>query len=217
MIRNFTPGPSPRAGRDAKAPGAYEQCIKILKPIINPGDWFNLEQYFSGYGEMQHAKIAFYPSNLVFDDVQSYIITGLNQSDDGLLRYGGQINKIHPEGVMIGLSGGIKYPEWNEFSQFFDVDIRRDPPLLVSEIKFTHAPLEYRLKTLKNIKPGAYYIELVLTFYNGQEWVTSKKEVPFKVQNFLERHATGIGWLAIIATVVTIVTSFLQIREYLLK
>jgi len=68
------PDNKPRNGENAEKAGAYEQCLKLITPVIHPGDIIEIEQYFTGYGEISGAKIAFYPSSEIFDRDNSHII-----------------------------------------------------------------------------------------------------------------------------------------------
>jgi len=94
---------------------------------------------------------------------------------------------------------GIKGHGWNADTQFFDVSSGPIPQIF-TETKSVEAPFKYVLKTAKKIKPGMYYLEFVFTYFNGEKWVSSTKNIEFKVQNFLERHAVSIGVLAMVAS-----------------
>lgn len=75
--------------------------------------------------------------------------------------------------------------------------------------------MNFELKTLKNIRPGNYSIDIVFTYFNGVSWCATSNRVSFKVQNFLERHGTLIGWIAVVASILAIVLGILELREKL--
>ena len=73
-------------------------------------------------------------------------------------------------------------------------------PQILTETKQQEAPIKYHLTTLKNIKPGVYYLDFYFSYFNGDVWRSDCRKVEFKVQNCLERHSVLIGWLALLAT-----------------
>lgn len=82
--------------------------------------------------------------------------------------------------------------------------------MIFTETKQDEAPFKYVLKTDKKLKPGMYYLEFVFTYFNGARWMTSTKNIEFKVQNFLEKNAISIGVLAILASL-SVLTRFVFI------
>ncbi len=191
------PENKPRIGENAEKVGAYEQCIKLITPVIYPGDIVRIEQYFTGYGEISGAKIAFYPSSEIFESVNSHIVNGIKKENDKLL-YGASSHPFLDVGVIIAMNG-IKNSAWIDDTQFFDIS-NKPLPAIFTETKQGEAPFKYVLKTDKKIKPGPYYLEFVFTYFNGEKWVSTTKKIEFKVQNFLERHAFSIGLLATLAS-----------------
>jgi hypothetical protein len=196
------PENKPRIGKNSEKSGAYEQCIKLITPVIHQGDMVKLEQYFTGYGEIDGVKIAFYPSSEIFEGDSSFIINGIKK-EDGKIMNGGNHHPFTDTGVIMHMQG-IEKSDWKSSTQFFDVS-DGDLPQLYTETKQVVAPFQYDLKTKKSVKPGIYGLEFVFTYFNGSCWVSSTKNVEFKVQNFFERYANQIGILAVLASLSALV------------
>lgn len=196
------PENKPRVGKNSDKSGAYQQCIKLITPVIHQGDKVELEHYFTGYGEIDGAKVAFYPSSEIFDDDNSFIINGIKE-EGGKILNGGNSHPFTDTGVIIHMQG-IKKNDWKSSTQFFDIT-DGDLPQLYTEIKNEVAPIKYELTTKKSIKPGIYSLEFVFTYFNGSCWISSSKSIEFKVQNFLERYAIQIGMLAGLASLSALV------------
>lgn len=190
----------PRLGKHAECTGAYEQSIKLITPVINQGDLVLAEQYFTGYGKIDSAKIAFYPSASIFDGDKSFIVNGI-KNQNGKLLNGASRFPFTDVGVAITMQG-VGRSDWedSDATQFFDVS-EGDLPQIYTETKQEEAPFKYELKTKRNIRPGTYSLEFIFTYYNGECWVTTTKNIEFKVQNFLEKYSVQIGIIAGLASI----------------
>ena len=93
------PDNKPRNGENAEKAGSYEQCLKVITPVIHPGDIIEIKQYFTGYGEISGAKIAFYPSSEIFDRDNSHIINGIKK-ENGKIKYGADSHPFKEIGVL---------------------------------------------------------------------------------------------------------------------
>jgi len=189
----------PRNGKFAERHGSYEQALRVAKSVISPGDLIDIEQYFTGYGEIKSAKTVFYPSDDVFDKEKSHVLVGVKEKEPGLIVFGGQKKNFENTGITFGLMG-IQKEGWDESTLFIDTGDGH-PPQVLTETKLDEAPLKYRLTTEKNIKPGIYTIEFCFTYFNGNVWKSSNKSIEFKVQNFFERNDVLIGWIVLAATI----------------
>ncbi|WP_347332827.1 hypothetical protein [Marinimicrobium locisalis] len=189
----------PRSGKFAERHGSYEQALRIKKSVISPGDAVEVEQYFTGYGEIKSAKAVFYPSDDVFDKEQSYVLHSIKEKEPDLIVFGGIKDRFTSTGITLGLVG-LQQEGWDESTLFVDTGDGH-PPQVLTETKQDDAPVKYYLTTPKNIRPGIYFLEFCFTYYNGDGWKSGTKSIEFKVQNFFERNDTVIGWVALAATV----------------
>jgi hypothetical protein len=193
----------PRTGKYSGKFGAYEQALRIKTPVISPGEKIEIEQYFTGYGEIKSAKGVFYPSDDVFDKKKSYVLVGLKEKEKDLFVFGGERKTFTDTGITFSFAGFIK-DGWDESTLFVDIG-EGEPPQILTETKQDNAPFEYHLETNQNIRPGTYFIEFCFTYYNGNVWCSSSKTAEFKVQSFFERHDTLIGLVALAATISALV------------
>ncbi|MEZ9200673.1 hypothetical protein [Shewanella sp. 10N.286.54.B9] len=189
----------PRKGKFAEKSGSYEQALRIKTPVISPGETIEIEQFFTGYGDIKSAKALFYPSDDVFDKDKSYVLNSIKEKEPGLIVFGGHKKKFDNTGITFSLSG-IQKEGWEESTLFIDTG-EGEPPQILTETKQDEAPFKYHLTTLNNIKPGRYFIEFCFIYYNGESWKSSSKSAEFKIQNFFERNDTFIGWVALAATI----------------
>lgn len=112
---------------------------------------------------------------------------------------------------------GLKKPNWVCSTQFFDVTTG-DLPQIYTETKQVEAPFKYKLNTMKDIRPGNYSLEFVFTYFNGERWVSSTKNINFKVQNFLEKYAISIGVVAGLASVSALIRfAAIPLVEWVIK
>lgn len=198
-------GEKPRLGNNAESTGAYEQIIKVVKPVLKPGEFLELEQYFSGYGEINGAKALSFPSTSIFSETESSVISGIK--DDSGQIFCGATEIPFVNGIIISLLG-IRSDKWKSPTHFFDVSHQKNDgvPVVFTESKSgNYAPVNYKLKTRKNIQPGEYSLDFVFTYHNGEKWVTTSKVVKFKIQNFIERYALLITCFAFIASISAII------------
>ncbi|WP_159955666.1 hypothetical protein [Pseudomonas sp. R76] len=192
-----------RSALNGEKPGSYQIATRSGKTTINPGETLIFEQYVTGYGNIQTAKLQAYISTDAFDLEDSYILSSLatENTEMGLkLSWGNQKDKLSETGFTCVMAG-LSYTPDDESTMIFDVEQASKRPILASEKKLNHAPFEYTLKTKKALSPGEHYIDFYLTYFNGEKWITSKERVSFKIRNFFERHAKTISALAIIASI----------------
>lgn len=191
----------PRNWNNYDAPGSYALASRVSETVINAGDTLKFEQYITGYGEIKKCKIQCYISSDIFDDTVSTVTNSLAQRDNIELFWGARRDVIGEPGYHCTCSG-LRADNWEEETLFFDAGSHG---MLLSEMKVTNAPFDYSLKTRNNIKPGSHYIDFYMTYFNGEEWKTSKERVDFRVNNSFEKHSTVISLLAAAALIVTIV------------
>lgn len=187
--------------------GEYCQLFRIVTPVIDPGDILEVEQFFSGYGKIGNAKVNFYTSDDIFKPEKSIIYHSLGKAKDGGHKFGTAHSKFNHTGICFDLSKGFRQQGWKESTYFFDVG-NTPVPQVSTEMKIGgYPPMMYKLYTQKKIRPGTYTLEFNFTYFNGDRWHCDKKSIEFKVRNFLERHSTKIGVLALVASIVVILSS----------
>lgn len=196
-----------RNAPNADFPGSYQIATRLSQPNLNPGETLKFEQYITGYGNILTAKIQAYISSDSFDLPNSYIrhsASYVKDGDDRLFSWGNTDREFSANGFTCMLAGA-KLQDQAESTIAFDMPNAEGTPALACERKLEHAPFEYSLITKANIKPGEYYMDFYLTFFNGEKWITNKERVPFKVKNFFERNAKLISTIALAASILGIV------------
>jgi hypothetical protein len=205
-------GPSPRQGAFAEAPGSYQPVIRIRVPILDPGDTVEGDLFITGYGMIQTAKLVFYPSTGVFEAGPGEFRFGI-QDQDGLITFGGDTHKgVGADGLTIFLTSGMEVAEWDRPTPFFDVE-KGTLPRVATETRLTNSPVEFRLPTQRNARPGQYTLTFVLTYYNGAEWRSSVQSVSFTIRNLLQRHEIAIAILAAIGVSLAMITDIAEIVD----
>lgn len=182
----------PRAGQLADRPGSYQPAVRFDASIIDPGEELRGEMFICGYGYVGHMKIGFYPSQGFVDETDSRVSYGI-QDAAGRVVFGGEHAIVGPAGLTLALPDGI----------VFDVN-SRPLPMVSTEALVGQAPVAFRLKTPRTVRPGTHVLFFVLTYFNGERWATATQSVSFTVRNVLQRHevaVTAIGSAAALAAV----------------
>jgi hypothetical protein len=197
--------PPLRNGPFATHQGAYDQVIKVLQPVIDPGEIFEAHHYFVGYGLVLAAKVQCWPSAELFEARQSRVDHNLGYiKEEGAFRpYWGRSTNVPAEGfqsIVIGLGGfGIGVRKEGDVGTSFVDDgwphIKGGSvPRLWTEANFGGSPpVRYKFKTRRDIKPGKYFVEFNFTYHDGKGWKSTSKRAEFHVRNFLERYAVQLG------------------------
>jgi len=195
-----------RIGKFADKPGNYELVIRLQNPIVDPGDILKLEVFITGYGLIRKEKLVFYPSVDLFDNEKSKIRFGIGRKKDkpNLFIFGTQERKLKDVGITIGGMGGIKKENWKEYTIFFDIVDSKEVPQISTETKQECAPVELDLKVSHSARAGIYYLSFNFSYFNGEQWKGSSKEVAFTIRNVLQRNETLAAFLAIFAATATI-------------
>jgi len=188
----------PRKAQNADKPGNYELAIKVLNPIVNPGDIINLEIFFTGYGDIDGVKMAFFPpTNFVEECENSIVKTGLKGEKEInnriKLLFGHQSESIEEWGFIVKIYGAIS-EKWKNSTMFIDRDLfdmtkEQDPvKSLITEVPLNQAPFVVSIKTKKKVRPGIHTLRFFLTYFNGMEWKTSNDSVDIEIPTFYKRH-----------------------------
>lgn len=187
----------PRMAKHAEKTGAYLLASRINSTVVDPGKYFDFEQYITGYGDISSAKLQCYISGDIFESGQeSYLRSGLALKD-GKPWFGSSDYYLDSVGFTCHLAG---INNWGESTPFFDSEVN-GLSSLVTEKKLKNAPLTYRLKIKKSVKPGDYRIDVYFTYFNGEKWQCSRETVSFKVRSFFERWSTPLSILGVIVAV----------------
>ena len=196
----------PRAARFGTEEGAYELVPLVKRAIINPGDKIEVKLIVTGYGEVCNAKVTCYPSDQVFDLSRSKWRAGLPTGER--VTFDGPLLAFPENGITASLDGGPRYGKWGERTVFFDTDAIDEmgltPPILTELFLDDHAFMELSLLTKRNIRPGQHAVLVTMVYFNGKAWKTSKVQILFQVQNFIQRYAVPLGLLGVAAATTSI-------------
>lgn len=200
----------PRGKKHADKVGAYLLASRINSTVVDPGGFFEFEQYITGYGEISSAKLQCYISGDVFEEGDNSFLRNGMGSDDKSVWFGEKVYKLKGEGFTCNI-GGISHKNWTESSAF--VDSESDETIgIMTERKYGDAPFHYRLKIKGNVKPGDYRVDVYFTYFNGEKWQCNKETVSFKIRSFFERWSTGLSILGILATGIAIIRFFADLK-----
>jgi len=174
-------------------PGTYELVTRISHPIVDPGGKLHGEVYLSGYGKIEAAKVALYSSPDVFVSNRSIVRIA-----------DGEAIKADPLAVVVSLNK----------ASFFDTDGEYQISTECS-IK-DNAPINFEYAISKEARPGLQSIKVVLTYFDGETWKSSSKDIDFTIRNFYQRNEALVWWLGIPSLILTIIASLVQLWPVLL-
>ncbi|MCK3826208.1 hypothetical protein [Pseudomonas sp. W2Aug9] len=189
---------------DAEKKGGYKLASLLKENTVNPGDTIIIEQYITGYGAYSGFKLVSYISNKVFDENKSFLYAGFippSEKNNNKLQWGNEKLRFTNDGVTV-LPASMRIDGWPRPESTFDMESGTNK--IVTEMALLNAPFVYKLKTLKNARPGVKYMVFYLTFFNGSEWICEESKVEFKINNTFERYNTTLSILAALALFVTI-------------
>jgi hypothetical protein len=205
-MRELPPGKSPLKGQHGDKPGRYQPAARILRPLIDPGDALELEVFITGYGEITLAKLVFYPSPNIFTEASEVWNLGILDGAK-FTTTGRKPQKVTSHGSVISFEGGMGTTEWGRTTTFFDIS-KGSPPMISTEASLPDAPIVYRMITRKDVNPGTYQLQFLLSYFNGSDWNVSSQQVNFTIRNILQRHELLIAGIAVIAAIVTFIPGF---------
>jgi hypothetical protein len=219
--RSISPGPRPQNARHADRPGSYQLAVRSTKAEVNPGDITELEVYLTGYGQIQGAKILFYPPPYFIDTAWSMANYDAHLSADGEFTFGTTDSSFDETGGILILSGGLQNVRWSTPSLVFDITDSPEKPagvhIIASEKKFGKSLLLYRLQTRKDSPSGTHQLNFLLSYFNGQEWKSDSKSISLKVPNWFERNQ-GLSWaIAVVTLLVTLGAGPLSLLRWLIN
>lgn len=211
---------SPRMGEFSDRPGKYVPVVRIYKQVLNPGECLEGEVFFTGYGEINVAKLQFTPSFGLFRKEGCTLWSGMMKEDQGdgsaIIKFGGEPSSFDgSNGVTIHLNGGLKSERWERSTMFFDrACVPSSVPQISTECVLDKAPIEFKLDTLKSARPGAYSIRFILTYFDGVAWQTEAQEEIFRIRSFLDRWQISITMIGAAAALSAIFTAGVEIYKW---
>lgn len=184
----MTDTPSGQSGKYSDKPGSYSLVINVDKYQISPHDEIVINVYITGYGKIYGSKLSAYPSSPLIDPDNSYIEHGL-QIDDNNIIWGCKSDSLPREGVTI-VWGNDSASSRNTSTKFLDIAKGSSPrPIATEQPSDGNPPARFIINT-KDVSLGEYKLDVVFTYFNGEKWASSRKEVPFKIAGCYERNKT---------------------------
>ncbi len=211
-------GGAPQNREFADKCGAYTLVSRMSRAIVDPGDALAVELFITGYGAIRGAKLLVYPSPGIYDTSKSSLTAGCKVVGNRTV-FGGQSWPMAPGcsfWIDLGTTG-VANPRWKGPTLFFDV--RPDTHLIMTEMAFPwtppegdyHGPITLSLKLNDRAAPGAYDIRFVLTYYNGESWVTSAETAQFSVRTWYQRWETWCQTAAVAAALIALLALIAQV------
>jgi hypothetical protein len=206
----------PRSGPFADRRGSYEVAPRIKDPDIDPGDVIDIDVFFTGYGEIQAAKLFFAPPSGLIDTDQSYSKHSLgavpNAKPGERIFAFGQAHEKFDEGTTALLFRGLQHKSWTEETNFFDDGVelssREDLPsaLLATERVLLSAPVHFHLQTRSKAASGVHTLHFFFTYFDGNRWRSSVQGVDVRISNWFERHTTALTVTGLILAILGLVS-----------
>jgi hypothetical protein len=159
-------GSRPREGLNAERPGSYAPAIRLKRSRVDRREFVEGDVFITGYGQIEGAKLVFYPSTGVFDQDLSSFRFGFEQVQESLI-FGGQEKQSGEDGITISLTGGILAETWSRPTLFFDA-VKGDLPIIATEMKQMRAPISFRLGVGDKARPGEYQQQFVKSVSNQE-------------------------------------------------
>ena len=199
-------------GKFADKPGSYRLVVRSNKQLLNPGEDLWIQVLITGYGDIQAAKLVFYPDNESISGKESKV--WLNMRKIGDKHYFGRDKiEVGEDGVTIDLgNGGLEL-----FSDNLEDDPKGSPPRILTEmilrspIDSIDAPVTIKLKLSKKARPGQHSLNFILTYYNGESWCSSETTFQFLVRNFYQRNEVKLWGLGICVALLTLLITLLSV------
>lgn len=166
--------------------GAYDLVIRTSNSIASPKENVNLELYVSGYGHIENACIAVYPSWDIFEPEKSSISIG-----------GGVASAMDPLGVIANFSNESFFDAKGPFQ--ISTECKTPPPA-------SKAPVSLDFRLGQKAPPGVHSVQLALKYFNGECWDTKTYTTNITIRNFYQRHETLVWAVGGIAACLGIVT-----------
>ena len=203
----------PRVGKFADKPGSYRLVIRSNRQLLNPGEDLWIQVLITDYGNIQAAKLIFYPDKESINGKESKVWFDVQRIGDKYY-FGKTEIEVGEDGATIDLgTGGLKLPQWDCPTLFVDTSESLTPKILTETIQHPpndspDAPITINLKLRKKARPGQHSLNLVLTYYNGECWCNSETTFQFSVQNFYQQHEIKIWLLGLSVAVIGLLSSF---------
>ncbi|MCK6479128.1 MAG: hypothetical protein L6R43_02940 [Planctomycetes bacterium] len=172
-----------------------------------------MEVFVSGYGMIDGPKLVFYPSPEFVEFGKSTVTSGIVV--EGTTAYfGGDPRHPDENGFTLVLVAATPADASGErLSMFSDrPGVAPSPvPQVLAETVQRNPPVLVNLATRKSVRPGTHWMHFVLTYFNGEVWVSTTTTAEFTVRTFIQRHEPWAWALGITATVCSLLGFLLQV------
>ena len=177
---NDTDGGQPRKALGGEAPGSYEVLVRVLRSTVDPGDKIDIQLFITGYGNIGGIKIFFYPP--------PDFITEIGSEISGFLVAPNSQTKIDfKDGFSARLDGNSARMGFGDVSTESEFD--RIVGLIHAENQVRDVPPFWlKLQTLKSARSGTHRLSLCATYFNVDEWKSSKQDIEIDVPSWFKRH-----------------------------
>jgi hypothetical protein len=196
-----------RSASEAEHTGSYHPVLVLENSVTDPGETLKGDVFISGYGRISHAKLLVQGPVHVFSSDESAYRQGfevVERNGRKTVVFAGRPLSGAVFGVL-HLSAGVNIDGVVAVDMFSDINPGRNK--IYSEDRVGHTPLSFELKIQKNCRPGTYELGFVLTYFNGEKWVSVPANSQFTIRNILQRYDRQIAFFAIFASTVSVLTN----------
>jgi hypothetical protein len=218
----------PREKKYADSIGSYSLGIRVINPIVNPGEILKFELFISGYGRISTpGKIFMLPSSdfIDQDSDSSFIRCGAKFEKDSIRGevwgFGGETYHIGNEGATLIL-GGPRNPTWEECSFFIDAIREQDEfnNQILTETRphlpsgSMNAPISGSLKISKNARSGSHSISFVFSYFDGSKWRSETCSGNLTIRSFYQRNEMLVWTIGLLAGICSIIWNLFNILRF---
>lgn len=195
-------------------PGSYEFVLQANSETLDPGEVFSVAIFFSGLGIIELAKLFSGPPPGVFDDNECYVTSGFgpDPANPSRIILGGHREKVG-SAMLLELGAKVKAPNGKVIATLFSPipgRSRDDSLQIVAETTNPNPPLALDFTVAKKCRPGKYSIPFVLTFFDGDQWISKKEIATITVRGLFQRLEGVIAWGSVVALGVTIAAGIIS-------
>lgn len=201
---------SPQVKKDYNYPGSYEISANLTRVRINKGEATTLNVHITGYGKIGGSKIYFNTSAPIFDS-SSQFFTSLwvdtSDSTKPIARFGIDTGTIGSAHALAMTMQGMKRGFWNYNSIYLDTEEDTSDLSITTENNLD-PPLKFILKCkTEDVEAGDYTCNLYFTYFNSEQWKTSKISIPVHINSIWERYP----WIAILIGSIALAIALIQL------
>lgn len=207
-----------------ESPPAYRVIPIVKTPRIDPGDSFELDIYFSGYGKVERQKLlVLFPHPEILNDEQPGVmrigIVGHVDWNNNAVRAiitGDKITEldtiererpVDQVGITINLPGAFFADDLREMN-LNEIDIGKYPQLYSEQLFDESPPVRVKLNTKSDSESGDYTIPVTFTFGADGYIYQSSEDVTLHINNKreqLEPWVTRAGIATVLVALMSLV------------